>query len=243
MRVVCINYSTDDPWNPALKSGWYLLALPEYTMIFSTRRANVGDFQLLGCRDVRYLPFAYDPRLFHSPEQPVAPSTCEILFVGGADRERVLFMTQFMRSGLSITLVGDYWDRFRTTKAYGLGHKSPQVINELTATAKVNLCLVRRANRDGHVMRSFEIAAIGGCMLAEDTTEHRELFGGDGECVVYFRTPEEAAERARMLLANDGERRRLALAANSRIVNGAHTYQDRLLAMLRSVPNAPGVCC
>lgn len=237
MGVVCMNYSTDDPWNPAMKADWYLLALPEYSIIFSTRRANIKDFQLLGCREVRYLPFGYDQRLFYSPQGTVAPSICDILFVGGGDRDRVGFMTQFMQSGLSIALVGDYWERFPATRRYALGHKSPEIINALTAAAKVNLCLVRRANRDGHVMRSFEIAAIGGCMLAEDTTEHREIFGGDGECVVYFRTPDEAAERARTLLVNAGERRRLALAAQARIVNGAHTYQDRLLAMLRAVPN------
>jgi len=34
----------------------------------------------------------------------------------------------------------------------------PDAVAALTAAAKVNLCLMRRANRDGHVMRSFEIA-------------------------------------------------------------------------------------
>jgi hypothetical protein len=48
-------------------------------------------------------------------------------------------------------------------------------------------CPVRRASRDGHIMRSFEIAAVGGCMLAQDIDEHREIFGSEGEAVVYFR--------------------------------------------------------
>jgi spore maturation protein CgeB len=102
----------------------------------------------------------------------------------------------------------------------------------LTAAAKVNLCLVRRANRDGHVMRSFEIAAIGGCMLAEDTDEHREIFGPEGEAVVYFRNAREAAERTRALLSNSSERKRLAAGLHRRIVGGAHSYVDRLAAML-----------
>ena len=59
-------------------------------------------------------------------------------------------------------------------------------------------------------MRSFEIAALGGCMLAEDTAEHRQIFGPDGQAVVYFRTPEDAAARARALLADDAERARLS---------------------------------
>jgi hypothetical protein len=36
-------------------------------------------------------------------------------------------------------------------------------------------------------MRSFEIAAVGGCMLARDIDEHREIFGSEGEAAVYFR--------------------------------------------------------
>ena len=81
-------------------------------------------------------------------------------------------------------------------------------------------------------MRSFEIAALGGCMLAEDTLEHRQIFGPDGQAVVYFRTAEEAAERARGLLADKNERARLSMAARRCVVTGGHTYSDRLNAML-----------
>ena len=50
-------------------------------------------------------------------------------------------------------------------------------------------------------------------MLAEDTAEHRQIFGPDGQAVVYFRTPEDAVVRARALLADDAERARLSAAA------------------------------
>src|SRR6516165_7140478 len=113
---------------------------------------------------------------------------------------------------------------------HALGHRAPEALCALTVAAKVDLCLVRRANRDGHVMRSFEIAALGGCMLAEDTTEHREIFGPDGEAVVYFRTAREAAERARAVLADPAERARLSAASRARISSGAHTYRDRLVS-------------
>ena len=55
-------------------------------------------------------------------------------------------------------------------------------------------------------MRSFEIAAIGGCMLAEDTSEHREIFGRRWGGCLYFRTAREAAVQARALIANPTER-------------------------------------
>ena len=137
----------------------------------------------------------------------------------------------FMKAGPPVALVGGYWDRFSATRQHALGHKPPETVRDWTA-AKVNLCLVRRANRDGHVMRSFEIAAVGGCMLAEDTDEHREIFGPDGEAVLYFRTPEEAGARARALVANPTERARLSASIRTRIVAGRHTYRERLASML-----------
>ena len=141
-------------------------------------------------------------------------------------------MSAYLRTGPPIALVGGYWSRYTATKPFALGLKDPNELYTLTASAKVNLCLVRRANRDGHVMRSFEIAAIGGCMLAEDTSEHREIFGNDEECVYYFRTPAEAAARARMLLDNADERQRLGRAMRTRILSERHTYTDRLKSML-----------
>jgi spore maturation protein CgeB len=89
-------------------------------------------------------------------------------------------------------------------------------------------------------MRSFEIAAVGGCMLAEDTAEHREIFGPDGEAVVYFRTPREAAARAGSLLANPAERARLSGAVRARVSCGAHTYRDRLVSIIEAVARIRG---
>jgi spore maturation protein CgeB len=230
--VVCFNYSTDDPWNKAMRASWHLRALPEYAAVFTTRRANLECFRNIGCDEVRYLPFGYDDDLFPGPAEPRGTPSCDVLFVGGADDDRVSFITQFLKSGLSVALVGGYWRRCPATRSYSLGWQPPEALARLTASSRINLCLVRRANRDGHVMRSFEIAALGGCMLAEDTAEHREIFGRDGQAVVYFRTPEDAVVKTRALLADDAERARLSAAARQCIAAGAHTYRDRLNAML-----------
>ena len=237
--VVCVNYSTDDPWNKAMRASWHLRALPEYDAVFSTRSANLDCFRKIGCADVRYLPFGYDEELFAPPE-PHPPPSYDVLFVGGADPDRISFMTRFLRSGLSVALVGGYWQNCPATRPFALGFQPPGTVARLTAASRINLCLVRRANRDGHVMRSFEIAALGGVMLAEDTAEHRQIFGPDGEAVAYFRMPEDAAHRARALLADEAERARLSAAVRQRIVAGGHTYRDRLDAILAAAEGRTG---
>jgi spore maturation protein CgeB len=232
LGVICVNYATDDPWNSALCGSWHLRALPAYDIVFTPRRANIADLHRLGCANVHFLPFGYDHTLFAPAEVTVGTPGYDVLFAGGADRERVAFVQDFMSAGAQLALVGDYWKRYRATRPYALGHKSPTMLRDLTAAAKVNLCLVRRANRDGHVMRSFEIASIGGCMLAEDTEEHRTIFGGDGDSVHYFRTPKQAAALARLLIDHPADRARLAASVRDRIGRGAHTYSDRLCTML-----------
>jgi spore maturation protein CgeB len=81
-------------------------------------------------------------------------------------------------------------------------------------------------------MRTFEVAAMGACVLAEYTGEHEEILGPDGEAVVYFRSEGEMIERLRWLLDNDKERRRLGAAVRARITGGRNTYKDRLETML-----------
>lgn len=232
--ICCINYSTDDPWNRTRLARWYLRALPKYDIVFTARRANIGEFKQIGCNNVRYLPFGYDESLFFPAKAQMDTPVHDVLFVGGADRDRITFMTEFVRWGPPVALVGGYWERSPAMRRYSLGMKAPEELRALTVAAKVNLCLVRRANRDGHVMRSFEIAAIGGCMLAEDTSEHREIFGRDGEAVLYFRTAREAAVQARALIANPTERARLSASVRARILAGRHTYRDRLASMLEA---------
>ena len=234
-RIISVNYSTDDPFNAVHRAPWHLEALPRYDIVFTPRRANVEDLQRLGCALVHYLPFAFDPdTVGAAASSPPGPTQSEIdvLFVGGADSDRFSFVREYMKHGPPPVLAGGYWDRDPLTRPFSVGLKSPSELTRLTRAAKVNVCLVRRANRDGHVMRSFEIPAIGGFMVAEDTAEHRELFGEEGAAVLYFATPADVARHVRWAIENPVERRRMADAAQRIVADGHHAYHDRLRAML-----------
>jgi spore maturation protein CgeB len=226
-----LHYSTDDPWNANQSARWLLRALPDYDAVFTPRTRNIDDFVRLGCRDVRHLPFGYDERLLTLPGSLGSASPPDVLYVGGADGDRARFFDAFLKAGGDISLVGGFWDRHGHLGSKWLGHRSPGDVVALTRAAKVNIILVRRANRDGHVMRSLEAGALGGCLLVEDTSEHRALFGDEGETVRYFADAEEASLRARLLLQDEHERHRLAAAVRRRICKEGHTYRDRLVQM------------
>jgi spore maturation protein CgeB len=233
LGVKVINYSTDDPWNPALQSSWFLSALSSYDAIFSTRRANLSSFVDCGVRAVHYLPFAYDPEIHRSwpPNKPTGASS-DLLFVGGCDVDRFPFINALIDAGLNVALFGGYWNRHKKARAHWRGLVDQNTIRSASAATQICLCLVRRANRDGHVMRSFEAAAIGGCILAEDTVDHRELFGPDDQAVRYFSSVDEMVRQAKLLVADAGARRRLSIRLSETFAGDIHTYDHRLATML-----------
>jgi hypothetical protein len=236
LGVVRLNYLTDDPWNRGLGARWFFEALRHYDHVFSPRQANLDDLVRHGCAAVTYLPFGFDPELSFRQEPTTVQDrvhfATDVAFVGGADRDRVPYVDALLRAGLQVGLYGGYWDRFSETRSRSRGHADLPTVRQATSAAKVSLCLVRRANRDGHVMRSLEIPAMGGCLLAEDTHEHRALFGPPGHAAAYFQTTTEMLEQVRWLLPAEAERLRLAQAAQHRIREGRHTYEDRLRTML-----------
>lgn len=230
--TITINYLTDDPWNSAQRSGWFLAALREYDHVFSTRRSNLTDLAVAGCKRISYLPFAYDPEI-HFPDTAVSDTRdTDVVFVGGGDADRVPYVAALAQAGINVTVYGGYWEQFSQVAHLAKGMADPPTMRRAISGARISLCLVRRANRDGHAMRTFEVPAIGACMLVEDTDEHREIFGEDGHAVVYFRSIAEMVERARWLLEHEDARQCLAKAVHRLIVGRNHTYRDRLVAML-----------
>jgi spore maturation protein CgeB len=227
--VRVVNYLTDDPWNPGQRSRWFFRALPRYHVVFSPRRANLADLRAAGCPRAEYLPFAYDPRFAHPVEVRPDADRPDVVFVGGADRDRVPILGRLIAAGFRVVIHGSYWENYRETSAATRGQADPATVRAVTAAAKVALCLVRRANRDGHTMRTFEIGAIGACTLAEDTPEHRDILG---DAAVYFRNTEELLARTAALLADAPLRARLAGAVRDRITGGRNTYADRLRELL-----------
>ena len=231
------NFLTDDPWNPANRARFFWAALREYDVVYSPRRANIDQLRQHGCRRVEYLPFGFNPEL-HFPEAPASAVdqsrfSCDVIIVGGADKDRIPVAMSLANQGLRLRLYGGYWDRWQQLKPFYAGFVSGRELRMAVRGATVNVCMVRRANRDGHAMRSLELPAMGGCIVVEDTPEHRELFGEDKCCVEYYRTSRELAAKVTSLCAQPDRARALGDKVHKRICSESrHTYSDRLQRIL-----------
>jgi N-acetyl-gamma-glutamylphosphate reductase len=105
-------------------------------------------------------------------------------------------------------------------------------MRSVLARAKMSFCLVRRANRDQHVMRTYEEPAMGSCVAMEDTTHHRELFDAATADACFFATPDELAARAVRLCADADLREQIRESMGRAVTSGGHRYTDRLRRML-----------
>jgi hypothetical protein len=227
------NFLTDDPWNRSHRASWFMQSLPHYSHVFTPRHANEPELRALRGPGVSWLPFAYAPEEHHPPREVTKEDTrrCghRVAFIGGADADRVTAVRALLRAGVPVSLWGGYWKEHPDLAPHAHGHADEEQCRRIVASAGVNLCLVRRANRDGHSMRSYELPAIGGCLAVEDTEDHRALFGVDGRAAVYFSGLEDLSAVCQRLLALPEQARdAMRKLSRERVTVGAHTYADRL---------------
>lgn len=243
LGIQCALFLTDDPWNPSHSAKWFFSALPLYDWVFSPRQANIPDLLRHGCPQVHYLPFAYAPDIHYieatAAETKQSQFASDVLFFGGADRDRLPLIQALLATDLRVALHGGYWERYPVTRPHARGQASPATLRQAVASATVTLCLVRRANRDGHVMRSYEAPAMGACMVVEDTAEHRALYGQEGQHVLYFSTKDEMLKKIAWLLENPLECMRLRTACHQHITSQPNTYADRLHTIHQTIHRAP----
>ncbi len=233
MGICRANFLTDDPWNAKNRAGYYWQSLRHYDVIFNPRRANIADLEKSGCRRVVYLPFGYNPGIhFPDPPQTAAETArfgCDVAIVGGGDEDRIPIALALARAGLKLHLYGGYWDQHNELRPHWKGFVHGRELRMAVGGATVNIGMVRQANRDGHAMRSLEFPAMGACLVAVDTPEHRELFGKDGHSVEYYRDINEMLNKTKALCGQPERARAMGRRAFSWICQeNRHTYADRL---------------
>ena len=156
--------------------------------VATPRRANLLQMRQHAQR-THYIQFGYSPSQHFWTDMPESNEEGEVFFAGGCDDDRAPYFKALIEARIRPALYGGYWSDHEVFRPYFRGMANLSDMRRLHAEIPISVCLVRRANRDGHVMRTFEAPAMGACLAMEDTEEHRAIFGPDGENVVYFSDP------------------------------------------------------
>ena len=239
-NIVIAGYSPDDMTNRGNQSRHFLKGLPLYDIYFNTKSYGIVELKNLGCSRVEFIGNAYDPHT-HRP-MPVSDEVKSALggavgFIGQWEKERADSLCFLAESGIDVRVWGYTWERCkRRPKLLKLENKPLWGDDYARAICAfdINLCFLRKINRDLQTTRSIEIPACGGFMLAERTNEHLELFE-EGKEAEFFENNEELLNKAKYYLSHPEERKRIAAAGRERCLKSGYSNLSRMREVLRRV--------
>jgi spore maturation protein CgeB len=226
------NYSTDNPFNPVVATSNMTESLGLFDYYFTPRLHTIDRLTILGQKEVHFIPFGFDPGTHYPAEAGIAGDPIDVTFVGGADSDRVAQISYLVRAlpGTSIRLFGGYWQRTSLRRLHG-GSLDGPAYRRVAATSQICLNFGRAANEDGHSMKTFELPAMGACMLAESTDEHRMMLG-TGPSTGLFAGLDDLVRQIQNILSNPSARALICARQRDRLAGPEQTYGQRLRQML-----------
>jgi len=195
-------------------------------------------------RNVKYLPFAWDPEVFPYVADGVGPGSRprngpEVVFVGGWDRRRERWLEPVAKR-FELEIWGpDYWAT-RTRRGspvrecwQGRALRGREAA-EAVARAQIALNILREQNLpDGTNMRTFEAPGAGGFLLSTRTAGATEIYP-EGEAGAYFGSVEEMLEKIDHYLTHPADRSAIARRAHEITASG-HRYGHRARRILEEL--------
>lgn len=242
--VPFVNHYPDHPymgvrWRPREASALrrdLIEVLRQYSIVFMWERSLMERLQRDGV-DARFLPFAADPELYQprGGDEGLPCAVCnaahDVAFVATFSRARCAEVGAIRRH--TVAIWGNNWPR-QWQGLSGQHRVHPPVwgraVSDVYAGAPVSLNVLNAENLGGPNMRTFEIPASGGVMLARYSPEQHEFFP-EGEAAVYYRSPQEIDDKIDLVLGDADLRRRLR--RNAVRLAAEQTYDVRAATVLR----------
>lgn len=233
--VKLVWYCEDDMMNPRLGSRYLDAALPLFDLWVTTKsfNANPEEMPSRGVRRMMVVNNCYDPAI-HRPVDP-GPGDRErlgagIAFIGTYEAPRAADLLDLARAGLPVRVWGNGWSGMVGAHPL-LTIENRPVYNRDFALAvgctDINLCFLRKANRDLQTCRSIEVPACGGFMLHERNEEIRGLFA-ENEQAGYFDGGADLIAACRRWLSDPDGRQRVAAAGRRRVEELGLDHQSML---------------
>jgi hypothetical protein len=233
-------YHNDDPFGVLARKAYFRYfreSLPYYTSHHVFREVNITDYKRKSCSRVRLLRSYYLPWM-HYPvsvtEEELERLGATVVFIGNAEPgARVNYISFLVEAGINVRIYSNpkYWHRYLPrsilrrlppiTVASGLDYA------RVIRSSKICLALFSERNRDQYSLRSFEIPACGGFMLAQRTPVMVSLFE-EGKEAEYFGDKEELITKIDQYLKDDEARQRIAAACRERCLRDGHDIVSRM---------------
>jgi hypothetical protein len=242
-NIRLVHYSPDDMYGKHNQSRSYLSGIPVYDLHVTTKSYNVAELYNMGARAVLFVNNAFCSGV----HRPMSVSGTEraafggpVGFIGAFESYRAEAIWFLVCNGIQVRVWGAVrgggWLKWGASHVHSnLRIESRALFGDEYAKGicsfDINLCFLRRLNRDLQTTRSVEIPACGAFMLAERTQEHEALFTENRE-VSFFATREELLQKCRYYLEHPLERESIALAGRRRCIESDYSYEGHVMRVL-----------
>lgn len=238
--VKLINYNPDHPFifhgkgsgNKNVKKGIKLYDLyATYSKSIKEQIENIYKVKSF------WLPFGYelDEENYINYKNEIEIN--EVCFVGNPDKQRALFINKLVADKIPVNVYGNDWNKW-VKPSSDLKIFKPVYHDELWKTIRkyrIQLNLFRPHNVGSHNMRSFEVPAVGGIMLAPKTDEHMFFFDENTEAF-YFKDLNDCTKKIKDILSMEkDEVNKIRLNARNRCLISNYSYKHRAAQLMKEI--------
>jgi spore maturation protein CgeB len=239
LKINIINYNPDHPFIRTFSaSGGKNVekCVPLYDLHFC--------YSLDLCRTIQkkyniptvYLPFGFElsEEVFQISAQE--PELLKVVFVGNPDKYRKKIIQYLADNKVNIDVYGYGWNKWLTNNKYITIYNGVEKKDFWLAMRKyrVNLNIFRPHNEGSHNMRTFEIPAIGGIMLAPSSKEHSMFFKENEEFFTYTDLASLLSSCNYLLRMSPEDANRIRNNARNKCVKEDYTYRHNAKIVIQA---------
>jgi spore maturation protein CgeB len=228
-------YNNDNPFfgfKNKIKYFLYLSCLKHTDITYVYRPSNIEDARKWKAKKILLLYPHYCTKLHVGKKIEYKDKINDIVFVGHYEKDRGDYVNALITANINIKVFGPGWDAISKTLNWPdmivnepvYGDKYRKTISE----SKMALCFLSKINNDVYTRRNFEIPAIGTIVVSEFTKELSELFIPNEE-IILFNDEKDLVTQVKSLFVDDSFLKRLTLAGQDKVKNGAHSELDRAI--------------
>jgi spore maturation protein CgeB len=234
-------YSEDDMMNPRLRTRQIDGSLNIFDLWVTTKSFNAQSEELpaLGVKNVLFVNNSCDPflhRFVSISEEDKIRFGSPISFIGSFENPRAESLLYLASMGQNVRVWGNGWGNL-VNRHPNLKIENRPAYNEdftkVISASSINLCFLRKANRDLQTCRSIEIPSCSGFMVHERNREITSIFR-DGKEAIYFSSDKELFKTCSFWIGRKKHRIRIGKAALKRTIELEMTHKANVERILNA---------
>jgi hypothetical protein len=228
------NYNADDPFfffRPGSGNRNVANSIGLYDLHFSYHQGIRQRIEKEFGIPTAYLPFAFELPSEVFDQVKNEPEILRACFIGNPDNIRTNYLKALLKSGVEVDVYGHAWERFLSPVSNLKIHDACYGIDfwQKVRSYRLQVNIFRPHNEGSHNMRTFEVPAAGGIMLAPDSPEHQAFFT-PGEEFFTYHSVEELVEAAKNILRMPlAQANNVRENARRRSLTSGYAYEHRAM--------------